>query len=326
MSDDDHSRFDGLLLSLAEQHKNGVPDLLITIANFLSRKTDFFTGGKDGEWEKLLLLVFREEASKAKEVADKKRKEREETEKRRQEILKKKREQEELENGDAAIREVTDEEAERLQREIDEAKKSKNVTAEQPASESAKSEPADDDDDDPKEKGKLKPNAGNGCDLEKYKWTQTLEEVELKIPLNVKFAVKPRDVVVKIGKKHITAGLKGQDPIVDDELHSDIKLEESVWIIDNKQIVITFEKINKMNWWDRIVLSDPPISTRKINPEPSKLSDLKGETRGLVEKMMYDQRQKEMGLPTSEDQKKQDMLKKFMEQHPEMDFSKCKFT
>lgn len=70
-----------------------------------------------------MLSVFRAEASKANEVAEKKRKEKEATEKRRQEQLKKKREQEELENGgDAAIREVTDEEADRLQKEIDEEK------------------------------------------------------------------------------------------------------------------------------------------------------------------------------------------------------------
>lgn len=70
----------------------------------------------------MLLGIFREEASKANEIAEKKRKEREAAEKRRQDILKKKREQEELENGDAAIREVTDEEADRLQKEIDEEK------------------------------------------------------------------------------------------------------------------------------------------------------------------------------------------------------------
>ncbi|KAJ9583608.1 hypothetical protein L9F63_022052 [Diploptera punctata] len=315
----DPEQFDGMLLAMAQQHEGGVQELLDTIFSFLARKTDFYTGGGDGAGEKLL--------------HSKKEEEREESERKRKEKLaQKKKEEDGEQNRDrppekATLTELTDAEAEELQKKIDDSKTQENDDSIVVCENVEEKKDSEEEEDDPKEKGKLKPNLGNGCDLPNYKWTQTLSEIELRIPLKVNFFVRPRDIVVDFQKKHLKCGLKGHPFIIDGELNSDIKLEESTWVLeDGKVLFITLEKVNKMEWWGRLVTTDPEISTRKINPEPSKLSDLDGETRGLVEKMMYDQRQRELGLPTSDEQKKQDIIKKFMEQHPEMDFSKCKFN
>lgn len=109
-----------------------------------------------------------------------------------------------------------------------------------------------------------------------------------------------------------------------------MQADSFVWVLDEtkegKVINISFEKMDRMKWWDCAIKGDPTIDTTKISPEPSKLSDLDGDMRATVEKMMFDQRQKASGLPSSDELKKLEILEKFKKAHPEMDFSNAKIS
>ncbi|KAI8903782.1 HSP20-like chaperone [Gorgonomyces haynaldii] len=156
-----------------------------------------------------------------------------------------------------------------------------------------------------------------------YQWKQTLQDVDVTVKLPPQ--TKSKDLKVDIKKQGLTVIVKGEQKI-QGELFNAIKMDDSTWLIDNGELLIHLEKVNQMEWWKCVIKGHTEIDTTKIEPENSKLSDLDGETRTMVEKMMYDQQQKAMGLPTSEEQEKLRVFEKFKQQHPEMDFSQAKFN
>ncbi|GLT58499.1 hypothetical protein SLA2020_313860 [Shorea laevis] len=174
-------------------------------------------------------------------------------------------------------------------------------------------------------KKKLTPNQANGLDMDNHSWGQNLQEVTVTVP--VPPGTKARDVSCVIKSNSLRIGLKGGVPSVEGELFQAVKTDDCYWNLeDQKTISVYMTKCDKSNWWKSLFKGGPEIDVQKAEPEPSKLSDLDTETRSAVEKMMFDQRQKQMGLPTSQEIENQEMLKKFMAQNPNCDFSNPKMN
>jgi hypothetical protein len=188
-------KFDGVLLSIAQECEGGVQEMLDIIFSFLARKTDFYTGSTESAAENLLLEKFRKHGATARAEKARKKAENEEKDRKMRE-RRAKEEQSAAAGGDsdsAKICEVTDEEAVRIEAEEKAKKAAESATTTttttttdgEPAAKKEKEEEEDEDD-----KGKIKPNARNGADLPRYSWGQTLEEVELRVPLGGVYKVK----------------------------------------------------------------------------------------------------------------------------------------
>jgi len=80
-----------------------------------------------------------------------------------------------------------------------------------------KGDKKEDEEENEEDKGKEKPNTGNGWTGPNYSWTQTLEEIDLRVPINLNVRIKSKDVIIKFERKHLTVGLRGHPPIIDGE-------------------------------------------------------------------------------------------------------------
>ncbi|CAL6270754.1 unnamed protein product [Bathycoccus prasinos] len=314
---------------------------------FLRRKTDFFTSSIEEERNRGKTSVLkalekqREEVEKSKTTLER---EKEETQKRQHKELLKKKERE-----DEARGKIVEEEKKRKERvrealmaqKMEDAKK-KIVELDEDGNEVINDEEEDKDEqqkvarentekvekeeEDPHalQPGTVHPSPLNGGEAEHYVWSQTLQEVDVRLPVPV--GTRAKDIVCEFTATTFKFGLKSERALRIPEkskLCESIKPDDSFWTLeDNREVRLTLTKSNQN---ELVGKRDPRIDTKKVVPENSNLADLDGETRSTVEKMMYDQRQKAAGKPTSDQESKMGLMKKFMESHPEMDFSNCKF-
>lgn len=325
--------FDGLLMTLIQKVK-GIDNYFDAVFGFLYRKTDFFTNGERSK--KTIEVQFEKYLTKYQEKIEREKK------------IKERREQEEkaLKNPQqesaTTVREITpeeylkkkkEEEDQRIQQEKmneEEEKKKRKQKELEEHPERKNDKPDEEDDSNKVAKGHVMPNNEKGQTLDKYSWGQMdIHEITINIPIPKETCAKDMDI--KIDAKKIYVAIKGQQPIIDGELFAAIDSESMIWTIDEgkngKMCTITFEKVEQA-WWESIIKGDNvKVDTGKISPEASKLSDIKDpELKAQVEKMMFDTRQKQLGKPTSDILQKCPQIEEFMKQHPEMDFSKAKFS
>nr|BAN65895.1 nuclear movement family protein [Babesia bovis] len=299
----DVAETDHIMFMLIE-HCKGIEDLLDTVFEFLGRRSDFFDYGVDDDpnqhLEKCVKLVMRRCRKAGAEAMESKR---EMFEERKREAEEKRKIAEARIAGQGASNVIDatscdDDEIIEVPRGQDSVE-----TVEEPVEQVDANAPP----------------AGNGGTTKWYVWTQTLIGVDLSVPLPP--GTVSRNVKVEITPNRLAVFLKGNE-LFSGELHDTVKSDDCYWTLaDGNTLQITLEKRNRNQWWSRVIKGHPEIDVQKIVPENSSLSDLDPETRQTVEKMMFEQSMREMGIPIDALSSQLEMLEKFRADHPEMDFS-----
>ena len=126
----------------------------------------------------------------------------------------------------------------------------------------------------------------NGAKTSKYNWSQSINTVDVQIPLPK--GTTARELIVVIKPKRLKVQLKNADtPIVDGELCEKVKADDCFWSIeDNQFLQISFEKQGEVIW-KCVVLGDEEIDTKKVD-NSKKLEEFDWETQGHLRKVLYE--------------------------------------
>jgi len=335
MSPQEQIEWDAPYIALAQKSGGDLRLLFSSFFSFLHRKTDFYIahhpldvkegipvrmGFKEGDAEKLLLASFRQfplrRLPRMSEVDKKKQEQQQEQQQQRRS------------NSQTSIQKNNNEKSDKNSNKQNNKDGTKNVKNEKPsttgepktstatttATVSSTSETAIK----YSEEGKQIP-VGNGgsCTQFNFEWTQTIQEVSIALPIPPKTRAKDLEVIMKqtsISVKLPSTNIKTQSNdgnakndavdkiLLEGTLNHTVRTDESTWTIEDNVLLIVLDKKDK-TWWDSVVQTSndrDKIDTTLVD-STSKISEYDAATQGMIRKILFDQRQERLGLPSSDD-------------------------
>ena len=155
------------------------------------------------------------------------------------------------------------------------------------------------------DKGKQIPvgNGGSSTGTEfTYKWTQTIQELSLAIPIAEGTRGKDLKVDMKFNKVKVAYKSDPDKVLIQGDLGGTIQADESTWSLEGDALLFVFEK-KEQTWWESVLkdcIEKERIDTNMVDSR-RKISEYDASTQGMLRKIIFDERQKKLGLPCSDE-------------------------
>jgi hypothetical protein len=161
-----------------------------------------------------------------------------------------------------------------------------------------------------KKKESLISDAYNGSKTDNYVWSQTMTDVDIRIPVPERTAGKAIRVDIKNDSLKVELMKPERKVVLNGRLLYKVKVEESMWSLDKDScaVHINLEK-NKEMMWKSVFEGEEGIDLTKVDTTRD-ISEFDAEAQAAIQKVTYDHHMKMLGKPTSDQQKAHDILKK----------------
>jgi hypothetical protein len=112
--------------------------------------------------------------------------------------------------------------------------------------------------------------------------------------------IKPLSLSVRL--KEPINGETSPRTLLEGDLVEKIRTEDSTWSLEGGVLVLTLDKLKK-TWWETVIVGDDKIDTTLVDSRRH-IGEYDGATQAAIRKVIFDQRQERLGLPTSDEMNK----------------------